>query len=227
MSHPDQIRHDIERTQDTLRGDVNALTEKVSPARIAERRVQAARGAMGSVKEKIMGSAADTGSSVRDTVGSAVSGVGDVASSAAGGVSSAASSAGDALAAAPRAARQGTAGNPLAAGVIAFGAGWLVSSLLPASTKERQLASAVQDKAGEHLQPAAQQLQQATKELAESLQGPAQQAVESVRSTAGEAASAVREEAGSAAGEVTDTAQQAKQTVTDRATDGGGGQNGN
>src|SRR2546423_1724124 len=112
MTDPDRIRYEIERTQDNLRNDVNLLTEKVSPGRIAERRVRAARGAMFTVKEKIMGTGSDAGSSVRDTVGSAASGVG-----------AAASNAGDAFASAPRAARRSTQGNPLAAGVIAFGAG--------------------------------------------------------------------------------------------------------
>src|SRR6266498_1162840 len=194
MTDPDKIRQDIERTQDSLRDDVNALTEKVSPARVAERRVRAARGAVTNAKEKIMGTASDAGSSVRDTVSSAVSGVGDAASSVADGVGSAASSAGDALATAPDAARQRTAGNPLAAGVIAFGAGWLLSSLLPV----------------------ARQLQQATRELAENLREPAQQAVESVKSTAGEAASTVAEESGPATEHVTDRAQQARHAVTER-----------
>jgi gas vesicle protein len=221
MTDPDRIRYDIERTQGHLRDDVNALTEKVSPTKVAERRVQAARGAMTNVKEKIMGSASETGATARDTVSSAVSGVGDAASSAAAGVGSAASTAGEALASAPRAARQGTAGNPLAAAVIAFGAGWLVSSLLPANAKEQRLAAAVQDKAGDQLQPVARQLQQATHDLAESLREPAQHAVESVRSTAGDAASTIREEAGSATDHVTDRAQQARHTVTDRAPEGG------
>src|SRR5439155_5970082 len=144
MADPDRIRVEIERTQDTLRNDVNALTEKVSPSRIAERRVQAARGVMTTVKERIMGTGSDAASSVRDTVGSAASGVG-----------SAASNAGDAISSAPRAARRSTQGNPLAAGVIAFGAGWLVSSLLPATTKEREVASTVRDRAGEQMRPVA------------------------------------------------------------------------
>jgi hypothetical protein len=220
MTNPDQIRRDIERTQDNLREDVNALGQKVSPSHIAERRVHAARGALGNVKEKIMGTASSGGSTVKDKVGSAASSVGDQASSLAGGVGSAASSAGDAISSAgdaitgaPQAARQHTAGNPLAAGLIAFGAGWLLSSMLPASEREQEMASTVQEKAGEHLQPA---LQQAGQEVAGNLREPAQQAVESVKSTASDAASTVRDEAGSAAGDVSDQAQQAKQAVSDR-----------
>ena len=45
------------------------------------------------------------------------------------------------------AARRQTQGNPLAAGLIAFGVGWLVSSLLPDSQKERELAHQLKDRA--------------------------------------------------------------------------------
>ena len=43
-SDPDQIRREIERTQANLSTDVDALTEKVSPGRIVERRVNRVRG---------------------------------------------------------------------------------------------------------------------------------------------------------------------------------------
>ena len=41
---PDQIRRDIDRTQAHLSSDVDALTEKVTPSRIVERRVGRPRG---------------------------------------------------------------------------------------------------------------------------------------------------------------------------------------
>ena len=46
--------------------------------------------------------------------------------------------------------RQKSEGNPLAAGLIAFGVGWLASSLIPATRREQQVASQVKEKAGEH-----------------------------------------------------------------------------
>jgi hypothetical protein len=81
---------------------------------------------MVNLRERVMGTASDTTSSTGHGISSTVSGVGDAASSAASSVVETASSTG-------AAARRRTAGNPLAAGLIAFGAGWLVSSLLPAS----------------------------------------------------------------------------------------------
>ena len=53
---PEQIRQEIERTQAALSQDVDALTEKVTPGKIVERRVDKARDAATRLKEKVMGS---------------------------------------------------------------------------------------------------------------------------------------------------------------------------
>jgi hypothetical protein len=106
--------------------------------------------------------------------------------------------------------RRGTEGNPLAAGLIAFGAGWLISSLAPASRKEQELADQAKDWALEHGQPVAKHL---ADEVKENLREPAQHAVEEVKSTATDAASTVADETRSAAGDVTDRAKEAKGSV--------------
>src|SRR6476620_7792570 len=119
-SDPDVIRRQIEDTRRELSYDVDALNEKVNPARVVDRRVTAAKGRLTSVKEKVMGSAHDTTSSAQG-----------MASDAAGTVQDAALGAVGAVQQAPDAVVRQTQGNPLAAGLIAFGVGWLVSSLLP------------------------------------------------------------------------------------------------
>jgi len=209
-SDPDQIRGNIEVTQQHLSADVDALTEKVSPPRIVERRVQRTRSAMTSFKDRIMGDTAERTSNLSDTVGSS-------ASSAKDSVAGAASSAADAAGSAPDLARQRTRGNPLAAGLIAFGAGWLAASLLPATEPEQQVASQVKDVATEKGRPVAQQLQQAGQDAAQDLRESAQQRAESVKETAADAASTVRDEAQSQASDVTDHAQEARGRVTDQA----------
>src|SRR5580693_4997612 len=73
---PDQIRGEIDQTQQELRADVDALTEKISPPRIAQRRVQRTRMAFTNMKGKIMGSTSDA----YQTAGSASSGVGETVS---------------------------------------------------------------------------------------------------------------------------------------------------
>jgi hypothetical protein len=239
-SDPEQIRRDIERTQAALSQDVDALAEKVTPGKIVERRVDRARDAATRLKEKVMGSdpygrhgsgesvggsvlsaastatdrvsgtASSAASSVQDAASSAASSVHGAASSAAGTVQDAASTAVGAVQEAPQAIRRQTRGNPLAAGIIAFGAGWLVSSLLPASRREQELADQAKQVAQEKVQPAAQQV---AAEVKENLREPAQQAVESVKSTAQDAKDTVTDEGRSAAQDVQGRAQDAAGNV--------------
>ncbi len=241
-SDPDQIRREIERTQANLSNDVDALSEKVSPGRIVERRVNRVRGTANRWKEKVMGSD-DPGPSYADPYAadpysrdpyardpydrgayadapydrSSSGGVQDRAQQAAGTISdtasSAASSVSGAVQDAPRAVRQQTQGNPLAAGLIAFGAGWLISSLLPASRREQDLTMQAKDRAAEVGQPLAEAAKQAAAEVKDNLTEPAQQAVQSVRSTATDAGQTVAEESRSAAGHVQGQAQDSAGTV--------------
>src|SRR6478672_6845582 len=113
---PEQIRREIERTRSELSDNVNALGDKVNPGSIARRQVGRVRGAATSVKDGVIGSSADpTDSGAAGTVGDVVSN-------------------------APTAVARKAQGSPIAAGLIAFGAGLLVSSLLPASRVEQQAA---------------------------------------------------------------------------------------
>src|SRR2546423_839120 len=163
---PDQIRREIERTQAHLSSDVNTLTEKVTPGRIVARRVDRAKAAGRRLTDRVMGSSNPTpefpggygdprdpyrdyygttstgpsGHAVAETARSASANVSDAASSAASTISDTGSSAAAAVQDAPQAVRRQTQGNPLAAGLIAFGAGWLVSSLRPASRKDQRVA---------------------------------------------------------------------------------------
>ena len=184
----EQLRREIEETRRELGTDVDALTEKVSPKRVVERRVDKAKDAVGGLKEKVMGSSSNVTSSAGDGLSSATSSVGDAAGSAVGTVQSAAGSAAstvaDTASSTAQAARRGAEGNPLAAGVIAFGLGWLVSSLLPASRQEREVAAKVKDQAQPALQPVAQKAGEALSEVRDNLREPAQQAAQSVKQTA-------------------------------------------
>ncbi|WP_224392117.1 DUF3618 domain-containing protein [Pseudonocardia sp. ICBG1293] len=130
---PDAIRRDIEHTQRRLSGDVDALTDRVAPSRIVGRRVDRVRDRVGSWRDAVMGGddrpAGAAAQRAADRAGDVAHAVSDRASQAAATVA-------DTAREAPRTARRQTRGNPLAAGLIAFGAGWLVSSLLPASARE-------------------------------------------------------------------------------------------
>ena len=202
----DQLRREIEQTRRELGTDVDALGEKVSPRRVMERRVDRTKNAIGGVKERIMGTTSDASSSAGGAISGAASSVQDRMSGAASGVQHAASSVGDTATDTAYRARRQAQGNPLAAGLIAFGLGWLVSSLLPPSEKERQLAHQVKDQAQPAVQAVGQQAGQALSEMKDNLQQPAQEAVESVKQTASDAAGTVKDEARSAAGDVKDQA---------------------
>jgi len=184
---PEQIRREIERTRTELSENVNALGDKVNPGSIAKRQVGRVRCAAASVKDAVLGSAsdaADTGQRVAGSIGDTVSD-------------------------APTAVARKAQGSPIAAGLIAFGAGLLVSSMLPASRAEQQAAQAVKDTA----QPMVDDLTDTAKEIAGNLQEPAQQALEEVKATATDSTATVRDEAASAAADVKAKAAESKDTL--------------
>jgi gas vesicle protein len=184
---PEQIRREIERTRAELSDNVNALGDKVNPGSIAKRQASRVRSAAISVKDAVMGSAADAADTGQRVAGS----IGDTVSDA------------------PTAVVRKAQGSPIAAGLIAFGAGLLVSSLLPASRVEQQAAEKVKDTA----QPMVDDLTDTAKEVAGNLKEPAQQALEEVKSTATDAAATVKDEATSAADDVKSQAQDSKDTI--------------
>ncbi len=217
-SDPDVIRRQIEDTRRELSYDVDALNEKVNPARVVDRRVTAAKGKMSNLKERVMGSAQGTTYQAQGMASNAAGSVQGAASSAADSVSTAATTAVGAVQQAPDAVIRQAQGNPLAAGLIAFGVGWLVSSLLPASEKEKQLAQQAESAVKEHKDTLLAPAKQAAQEIGDQLKPAAQQAVDSVKSTAQDAATTVTEEGKSAASDVQGQAQQSKDTVQSRAT---------
>lgn len=182
---PDEIRADIERTHQDLGMDVDALADKVSPSKTLDRQVDKVRGAFTSVRERVMGAADDAGSSLSD----------------------AGSHAGDLK---DRAVAKAE-GNPLAVGLIAFGTGLLVASLIPASSKEKDLAATVKEQA----QPLVDEATDAAKEVGEHLKEPLQASVESVKASAQDSVATVKDEAQGAVGDVKGQAQQARENISD------------
>lgn len=171
MSSPEQIQREIEATRENLRTDVDRFTEKVSPTQVVNRRVDRVKGGASAVRERVMGTLPEP-NQIREG----------------------ASSLGETAASTPDMVRRQAQGSPLAAGVVAFGIGMILSALVPASEQERELAQGAEDK----LRAPAQEK---AGEIASDLREPAQQAVEQVRQAAGEAAS--------------DTADQARSGVSD------------
>ena len=176
-SDPEVLRDQIEQTRRGLGADVDALADKVTPGKIMQRQTSKVRGAFTSVKDRVMGSATDAGDSMH-SVADEASGV------------------------AHNAVNQAK-GNPLAVGLIAFGVGWLASSLLPASTAEKNIASSVKDAA----EPLTHEVTDAAKQVGEHLKQPIADAADAVKETAADAAGTVKSETTSSAGEVRDRAK--------------------
>jgi hypothetical protein len=210
---PEAIRREIEITRENLSADVNELADTVRPGNVARRQAGKVRGAAISVKDRVMGTVSDVGSSGASTIGDAASAtqqtVGQAASSAQQTVGEAASSAQQAVAQAPEVIKARAQGNPLAAGLIAFGAGWLAASLIPATRAEQTLAT----KARENSSVITDQVSSVAQEVGQNLKEPAQQAVESVKATASDAAATVQSEGTSAAQDVKDQSVEAKETL--------------
>ena len=202
---PDEIRADIERTRAALSNDVDELAETVKPQNVARRQVDKVKEAASSVKERVMGSDDDYSDS---TVGT----VADKAYAARDTVSEKASEARDVVSRAPTTVKQKAQGNPLAAGVIAFGLGMLISSLIPSTERERQAVSQLQ----ENLEPVKEKASAVAKEVAGSLKEPAQEAAQSVKTAATEGAENIKQEGAAATAEVKDQAQASKETVQEQ-----------
>ncbi|KIS29088.1 hypothetical protein TV39_01525 [Arthrobacter sp. SPG23] len=192
--NPDAIRADIEATRARLGTNVDAVADKVTPSNIVHRQTDKVKDAVFGVKEKVMG----TAEHATDRMHSGTSGAG-------GQLSDAGAAIGDA----PRQVRAKTQGNPLAAGLIAFGAGMLFSSLIPASEKEREAADALKTKA----EPLTTELTEAAKDVAAGLKAPAQDAMENVKATAMEATDHVKAEGQGAVDDVKYRAADAKDNV--------------
>jgi hypothetical protein len=206
---PEQIRQDIERTQTEMSGDVDALTDRASmmadkynPRKAAGRQAGRMRDAFHNTRDKVMGSASSAAQKTSGAAGQARERASHTAQDAKQAISSV-----------PDKARDRTEGSPLAVGLIAFGAGLLAGSLLPASEAERLAGGRVKDMASQHSDQLKQGLRGAGQQMREGLRGPAQQAAESVKSTAGHAASQVRDEGQGAARDVKEQTQQAGQNV--------------
>jgi len=160
---PEAMRQNIDRTRAALSRDIDTLADKVTPSKVVRRQANRVKGTVSSVSDRVMGG------------GSSSSGISDLTESAV------------------TTTRSKAQGNPLAAGLIAFGVGWLASSLLPATAAERQVASGMKDTAMEHSDQITAPLKSAAGETAEELSGSAREAVESVKSAAAEGTTTVQQ----------------------------------
>ncbi|TQS41066.1 DUF3618 domain-containing protein [Cryptosporangium phraense] len=205
----EEIERDIMRRRMRLGDDVDALVEKVSPRQAARRQVGRVTHAASTAKERIMGTASD----LTDTVKDKAHGTADAGHGLADRASDVKDSAADAAGNAASATRRKAQGNPLAAGLIAFGVGWLASSLIPASRPEQKAGAALK----EHAEPVKQAVTEKAKEVGQNLKEPAQQAAQQVKETATGAAQEVKDTASGHADSLKEDAKDRAGTVQETA----------
>lgn len=205
---PDHLRMQTDITRENLSRDVDALADKVSPSAIVGRRKASMQNRLTRMRTAVMGSAEQATSTTKDASRSAMEGVAE-----AGGAVTAA------VQEAPAQIKRTTQGSPIAAGLVAFGAGLIVSALLPTSKTEQQTAMRLKDSAEPALAPLKDHAREAATEMKDELQPAARDAVTQIKETASEAANETRQHAQQAAADVAGHAQQASSTTADEAQD--------
>jgi uncharacterized protein YjbJ (UPF0337 family) len=187
-----EVRADIEDTRRDMSDTVDAIADRTSPRRIVRRRRERVTAGWRSMRERVMGKAESAYGTAADQAGR----VPDAAREAATTVTETAQ-------AVPQKVAEGTQGNPIAAGIVAFGAGLLVASILPPSEAEQKAAARLREKAG----PLQEELGEAGRQVVEDVKSAAQEGVEQVKSTASDAAANVQEDVRSSARQVSEQAR--------------------
>jgi uncharacterized protein DUF3618 len=202
-----ELRRDIEETRSHLGTTLDTIGERVIPSRIVARRKSRMRDRIDSIRSSVMGSATSVQTSVQDSAHR----VADTVGSAAGSI-------GDEVREAPAQIADQARGNPLAAGLVAFGIGMIVATVIPATRSEEQAAVALEDKLG----PLQDQAKQIGSDLKDTVQESARDAAEHVKARAGEAAQELKSDAGEAATDLKEHAGQAPGEVRDQTRAGDG-----
>ena len=174
----EELTNQIEDTRQRMASDLDTLQDRVSPSAIVERRKQAVRGGISSIKDKVMGTTSSMSGGVSET-GSSVAST----------------------------AQERFEGAPLAAGVVAFGAGVVLASLMPASRIEAEAAHRVVETAKEQGQPLLDEARSAGEEIVDQVKQSAMDSAQQVKQSAQESAHAVTKETQTSTDAVREQAQ--------------------
>ena len=185
---PDELKEEVQARRAHLARNVDRLADKVTPSRMAQRRVQAVQDRWYGMRERVMGTSQETGRHLAQQATGSVQQATDTLTSTAGQV-------GEKVQRAPQAVRRQTQGSPLAAGLIAFGAGALAAALLPTTSAEKQAAGQLVDHADSLVEPVKQAALDSARDVRENLREPVSQAREAVVGTAQDAAGTTKDEA--------------------------------
>jgi len=194
----ESLRQEAEARREAIGRDVELVTDRVAPGRIADRQKAKLGERIGGVRNSVFG-AKDSPTGARDD---SSSGTSDLADRASGVV--------DQLKeASPDSVEDFTQGNPLAAGLIGLGVGLLAATLIPTTKEEQQVADNVQGK----VDAAALQMAESGQQAAENLKPAVESATQAVKESAQDSVENVKGEAQSAADDVQATAKSEAQDV--------------
>ena len=170
----EELNTQIADTRESLASDLDALQDRVSPRAVVDRKKAAMGDRWRNVRSKVMGSPSSSISGSTSTVDRMKGGAGDLAGS----------------------TQDTVAGNPIVAGLVAFGAGFVVAGLLPATEKEGELTHRAVDAAKDAgVVDSAKSIGQ---DMAGGLKETATHAVQEVKDTATESTQRVADEGRSA-----------------------------
>jgi hypothetical protein len=193
-----QLRREIEVTRSDMTDTLDAIGDRVSPGRVAQRQKNKVVGTVRSVKDRVMGTAQETQSHLAHSVDSVR-----------GTVTGAAEQTTDTVKHLPDAVAHRTEGAPMVAGALAFGVGFLVAAALPASESEKEMSAKVM----ETLEPVKEEVVGAAQDMAHNLKQPAMEAAQTVKDAAAEGAQAVGSTVRDAADETKQRATESVQAV--------------
>jgi len=176
----EELRREIESTRSDMSETLDAIGDRVSPGRMVTRSKNRFSTSVGSMRERVMGSAHHAKDSLTGTTESAT----------------------DTVKHMPDAVGQRTAGAPMVAGGIAFGIGFLIAVAFPASRTEEQASGRIMEK----LEPVKQDLKESAQQVAQNVKEPAKESMESIKGTASEAARNVASTAKDASADVKEQA---------------------
>lgn len=190
----EDLRLEADQRREAIGRDVELVTDRVAPGRIADRQKAKFRQGVGGVRDSVFGTSdrnrpsGSDDASLRDKAGGKLSDLNEQT---------------------PDSVGEFTEGNPLVAGLIGLGVGLLAASLIPTTREEQDLA----DRAQDSIDSAAQQLARSGQQTAESVKPAAEDAAQEVKSSAQDSADSVKSDAQGAAKDVKDSAQSKAQDV--------------
>ena len=180
-----ELRRDIAAQRQDIGRDLEAIGDRLSPGRVADRSRERVRRRASSWKDRVMGTMDDARGRVTDAMPSTSSMTPDTPPS--------------------EMVTERVEGSPLVAGMVAFGIGFIAGSVLPASRKERELAHRLEPQVGQLAQEVADTARSAGEDLAPVVQEEAGKVKEEASQAASSVAGTAKSEMSSARDEVRST----------------------